>query len=294
MGAGWVVSYQLPCGHHRKLSVRNGDVVDEEIGTERDGIPLSSDIPDPRRDSSSAFSGILQKYHGQLWDVREVIKMNVHLIPQNTAWSTTSLSANPKTASHESPFECLHRFPFHPAVSRQATAFEKLNLVLWCTTDSAGGVGSVFPGLTMPLSSPSKEQAASSSVWLLHRECQGRTNSPIQFVRRLNFTPTRDDKGGLKITTSGDFLSTPLLGLSIDVSLYLSGFLTWYIYSLAFQLVHAPSLRNAIAVYSNVNENFCVSFISFLPPPHLLFPPLNPSFFWLLPHLYGRIPLPKL
>lgn len=88
MGAGWVVSYQLPCGHHRKLSVRNGDVVDEEIGTERDGIPLSSDIPDPRRDSSSAFSGILQKYHGQLWDVREVIKMNVHLIPQNTPWST--------------------------------------------------------------------------------------------------------------------------------------------------------------------------------------------------------------
>lgn len=43
-------------------------------------------------------------------------------------------------------------------------------------------------------------------------------------------------------------------------------------------LACAPRLRNAIADYSNVNENFRISFISFLPPPHLLFPPLNPSF----------------
>ncbi len=82
-----------------------------------------------------------------------------------------------------------------------SSGIQKSSLVWWCTTDSAGRVGPVFPGLTMPLSSPSKEQAAGSSLWHLRRECQGRTNSPVQFVRRLNFTPTRDDKGGLKITT---------------------------------------------------------------------------------------------
>ncbi len=91
--------------------------------------------------------------------------------------------------------------PSPPCCFEASSGIQKSSLVLWCTTDSAGKVGPVFPGLTMPLSSPSKEQAAGSSVWHLRRECQGRTNSPVQFVRRLNFTPTRDDKGGLKITT---------------------------------------------------------------------------------------------
>ncbi len=91
--------------------------------------------------------------------------------------------------------------PSPPCCFEASSGIQKAALILWCTTDSAGGVGPVFPGLTMPLSSPSKEQAAGSSVWHLRRECQGRTNSPVQFVRRLNFTPTCDDKGGLKITT---------------------------------------------------------------------------------------------
>lgn len=91
--------------------------------------------------------------------------------------------------------------PSPPCCFEASSGIQKAALILWCTTDSAGGVGPVFPGLTMPLSSTSKEQAAGSSVWHLHRACQGRTNSPVQFVRRLNFTPTRDDKGGLKITT---------------------------------------------------------------------------------------------
>lgn len=189
--------------------------------------------------------------------------------------------------------------PSPPCCFEASYGIRKAALLLWCTTDSAGGVGPVFPGLTMPLSSSSKEQAASSSVWHLHRECQGRTNSPVQFVRRLNFTPTRDDMGGFKITTSGDFsfYPLPLLSLSIDVSLHLSGFLTWYFYSLAFHLVHTTNLWNAIAVYSNVNENFCLSFISFLPPPHLLFPPAQSQFLAFSDCCLTyteRIPLPKL
>lgn len=69
----------------------------------------------------------------------------------------------------------------------------------------------------------------------------------------------------------GDFLS-PLLSMSLCIFSSLS---SWHD---ILQLLHALSLWSAVAVYSNVNEYFRVSFISFLPLPHILFPPLNPSF----------------
>lgn len=113
--------------------------------------------------------------------------------------------------------------PSPPRCFEASYGVGKATLVLWCTADSAGGEGPVFFGLTMPLSSPSKEQAASSSVWHLRGECQGRTNSPVQFVRRLNFTPTHDDKGDWKspLGLVVIFFLAPLFGLSIHVSIHL-------------------------------------------------------------------------
>lgn len=39
--------HRLPCGLRRKLSVRNDDALDEEIGEERDRVPLSSSVQKP-------------------------------------------------------------------------------------------------------------------------------------------------------------------------------------------------------------------------------------------------------
>lgn len=184
--------------------------------------------------------------------------------------------------------------PSPPCCFEASYGIQKAALLLWCTTDSAEGVGPVFPGLTMPLSSPSKEQAASSSVWHLHRECQGRTNSPVQFVRRLNFTPTRDGMGGLKITTSGDFSFYPpppsqSIYRCLSASLWLLDMI--FLFTGFSSCAHYKPLKRHRSLFKCQWE-----FLSLF----YLFPSISPRsipvscFFWLLPHLYGRIPLPKL
>lgn len=187
--------------------------------------------------------------------------------------------------------------PSPPCCFEASSSIQKAALVLWCTTDSAGGVGPVFPGLTMPVIS--LQRAGGRLLCVTPPLCdtsaenvKGEQIPPSNLWGGWTLHPLAMTRGGWKSPLGlvhGDFLSTPP---SIDVSalLLFSGFLTWYFYSLALQLLHALSLWNAVTVYSNVNENFLVAFISFLPPPHLLFPPLNPSF---LPFLIAASPIWK-
>lgn len=236
------------------------------------------------------------KYHGQLWDVREVIKMNVHLIPQNTLWSTTSLSANPKTASHESPFECLHRFPLHPAVSTQATAFEKLPLCCDVQQIVQGEWGLCFLAWQCPCHLPPKSRRPAPLCDTSVENVKGEQIPPSNLWGGWTLHPLAMTRGDWKSPLVVIFFLPPFsvyLSMSLCISLasWHDIFIHWLFSLCTLQASETPLQSIQMSMRISVSLLFlsCLRLIFYFPLSILA-----SCFFWLLPHLYGRIPLPKL
>lgn len=107
--------------------------------------------------------------------------------------------------------------PSPPCCFEASSSIQKAALVLWCTTDSAGGVGPVFPGLTMPVIS--LQRAGGRLLCVTPPLCdtsaenvKGEQIPPSNLWGGWTLHPLAMTRGGWKSPLGlvhGDFLSTP-------------------------------------------------------------------------------------